>query len=116
MIDLTGQKFGRLFVQEFAGRDKRSNSYWNCLCACGNTARVRGGDLKTGNTQSCGCVHKDRVIEAHTTNGQAKRGLKTLVYKVWIDMIQRCHNKSSAAYKYYGGRGIKVCERWRVCW
>jgi hypothetical protein len=68
MIDLTGQKFGRLNVQSFAGAQKK-HFYWNCVCDCGNTKRVGGGNLKSGHTKSCGCV-RDELITRVNSNKQ----------------------------------------------
>ena len=54
IIDLTGQKFGRLTVKYKAGKDSRGESIWHCVCECGNTKEVMGNMLKQGNTSSCG--------------------------------------------------------------
>ena len=112
MENLVEQKFGRLTVQEFAGMSKNRHSRWNCLCDCGNTARVERDHLKSGNTQSCGCYNKEQVSKAKTIHGQNKNGLITKEYKCWQDMKDRCYNPNDEQYKDYGGRGIKVCERW----
>ena len=61
-IDLVGQKFGRLTVQEDVGR-RSGGVLWRCLCECGNPVDVRGNDLRYGNTQSCGCYNKKRTSE-----------------------------------------------------
>lgn len=58
-VDLTGEKFGRLTVQEWAGNGK-----WKCLCECGNTILVQTDNLKSGNTKSCGCYQKERASKA----------------------------------------------------
>ena len=111
MFDLTGQKFGRLTVQEFAGR-KGSNYYWNCTCDCGNNTKTQGGALRNGSAKSCGCYNKEQSSKAHTVHGQAKDGVKTKEYSCWQRMKDRCYNINDKSYKNYGGRGIQVCERW----
>jgi len=107
--DLVGQRFGKLVVSEFIGKcgRKRKHFMWDCICDCGNTTKVFGGNLKSGHTVSCGCS-KGRPI----THGQNMVGLRTLVYICWCTMMQRCYNPNSTGYKYWGGRGIRVCERW----
>lgn len=104
MINLIGQRFSRLLVQKFAGRDKKGNSYWDCICDCGNITKVRMGCLKRGTTKSCGCLHK----EQKTTHGQTN----SVEFTIWQGILARCYNEKSPAYKWYGERGIKVCERW----
>jgi hypothetical protein len=111
-IDLTGQKFNRLTVQELAGKNKHHQIMWNCLCDCGSIKKVCAGDLKSGNTQSCGCYGKEQVRKRFTTHGQTKSRVRTRAFKCWGDMLQRCNNSNNKNYKNYGGRGIKVCLRW----
>lgn len=108
MKDLVGQRFGRLVVQEFVGRDSQKKLTWSCLCDCGTIKIVRGSSLKDGNTKSCGCLRKELI----TIHDQANKGAKTKEYSAWISMIQRCNNPKNPDYVHYGGRGIKVCDRW----
>lgn len=106
--ELTGQKFGRLTVLEKAGINKNRVILWKCVCACGKIKIVRSVSLRNGHTKSCGCLQKDIIRKIRTTHGMQK----TLIYKIWAAMLQRCNNPKDKAYKDYGGRGIKVCERW----
>lgn len=112
MIYLIRQKFGRLNVQEFAGKDIRGRTYWKCLCDCGNIKRVQGSHLTSGRTQSCGCFKKEQSIKRRTTHGQSIRGSVTREYSTWMGMKNRCYNIKDKYYRLYGGRGIKVCSRW----
>lgn len=105
--DIEGLRFGRLTVLGFAGRIKK-NSMWVCRCDCGTVIRTSLGNL-SGHTSSCGCLRHDVLQELRTTHGLT---YKHPLYNVWNLMRQRCNNPRRAAYADYGGRGIKVCERW----
>ena len=107
-IDLTGQKFERLTVLEYAGKNKNRNYYWKCQCECGNIIVVQYGNIKKGTTKSCGCLQKEKARELLTTHGMGH----TRFYKTWANMKTRCLNKKTKDYKHYGDRGIIVCEEW----
>ena len=106
-----GQKFGRLTITEYlgirigGGKTKAKTPIMLCRCDCGATKEVRYFNLQSGNTVSCGCAHKDAV----TTHGLTK----TFEYGIWEGIVQRCTNPNSKYYEYYGGRGIRICEKWR---
>lgn len=111
LIDLTGEKFGRLTVLNKYGHSGKETT-WLCKCECGNIGAVVGRDLRTGNTKSCGCLQKDRAREANIKHGGAERGDKEILYKRWESMKKRCNQPNCKSYKDYGGRGIKVCKEW----
>lgn len=98
--DLTGVVFGKLVAKKIVSRTKWRNVIWLCECECGHTAEVSAGNLRKGKTTSCGCKL--------TTHGMTQ----TAEFRVWSGMKARCNNPRNASYKDYGGRGIKVCERW----
>jgi hypothetical protein len=106
--DLTGQKFGRLVVLEKTEKNKAGMWYWLCRCDCGNTCIIRGAYLKSGSTQSCGCYQKERTSETNKTHLLSK----TPEYQTYNGMRRRCYSSKVKQYKDYGGRGIKVCDRW----
>ena len=106
--DLTGKRFGRLIVVEFNGHNKYRQPRWLCKCDCGNTTVVTGSDLRSGATLSCGCYRKDRIMEAKVTHGMSYSN----VYPEYNNMKRRCYNENAHNYKHYGGRGIKICDRW----
>lgn len=110
-VDLTGEKFNRLTVISFYGRIKK-HKYWNCECECGTLTRVEGGGLKSGNTKSCGCLNKEVTLARCTIHGQYLGGKVTREIRCWQHIKDRCYNPNNNAYKNYGGRGIKICERW----
>lgn len=113
MIDLVGNKYGRLTVIEFVEL-KNHKTYWKCICDCGLTVIVTGNNLRSGNTKSCGCLHRESVASVGTANAKhnESHNHKTRLYGIWAGMRQRCNNPNKDAYKYYGGKGVKVCEEW----
>lgn len=112
--DLRGLRFGRLFVADFSHKGGNGNSkyFYTCVCDCGNTC-VKSSHYLLGKInphKSCGCWHKELSIATSTTHGHGNKKDKT--YKCWVEMKLRCTNPNNRAYKHYGGRGIKVCDRW----
>ena len=77
-------------------------------CSCGEEFKARLSDVKRGSTKSCGCYQRQRTVETSTTHGLKKHPL----YRVWTEMKRRCYDKKRMCYKYYGGRGITVCDGW----
>lgn len=107
--DLTGQHFGRLTVIERAEKnDIHGNARWICRCTCGAEVIVNGTSLIRGHTQSCGCLHREITSKLLTKHGMRNFPL----YKIWKGMTNRCNNPNNSSYPRYGGREIKVCERW----
>lgn len=111
--DLTGQRFGRLTVisraENYVSPQGIKLARWNCLCDCGNQKIAVGAELRKGNIRSCGCFQKEVAKNRLTKHGLTS----TRLYGVWQDMRQGCLNPNSKAYKYYGGRGITVCDEWK---
>ena len=105
--DITGQKFNKLTVIEYAGRrESNRNSRWLCLCECGNTVTVDGSTLRLLRQKSCGCARKKRFMpKIHGLCASSE-------YSSWKGMHTRCYNKTNHKYPIYGGRGITVCPEW----
>lgn len=109
-----GDRYGRLTIISEA--EKRGNyRYFLCKCDCGNTKVIAMGALRKGVTKSCGCL----MNEVKRSPKQCKWGenhpyVSTRLYKIWIGMKKRCLNSNDHAYKWYGGRGIKVCKEWEA--
>ena len=106
--DLTGLQFERLEVQARAANGKGGHPQWLCKCDCGNEVIVNGQSLRKGRTKSCGCLNQENRIAKATKHGMAKRP----GYHSWANMKDRCFNENNIGYRYYGGRGITVCESW----
>ena len=105
--NLTGRNFGRLTVLQRA-ESVNKRTLWVCKCECGKEIIAESYNLKTGHTQSCGCLQREATSKANTTHGQRT----TRLYRIWNCMKTRCYRKSYHAYKHYGGRGIRVCDEW----
>lgn len=108
-IDLTGKTFGRLTVVERAENDKWNKTQWKCKCSCGNINIVLGHSLRCGDTKSCGCLRTEILAKGNFVHGM----VYSPEYNTWEKMIQRCRNPNNQAFKYYGGRGIEVCQEWK---
>lgn len=105
-----GSKYGRLTIVE----DIKINGQWYyiCQCKCGNRKTIATSSLISGLTTSCGCYQKEIVSKTNKTHGMSR--LNKRIYTAWKNMNRRCYQKNNRDYKYYGGRGIKVCTSWKV--
>lgn len=101
--DITGIRYGRLTAVEYAGDRK-----WKCVCDCGNTTNVVTSSLLRGASTSCGCFRSELTVQRNTKHGMAD----TPMHYRWKNIMQRCYNPNNPGYADYGGRGIKVCDRW----
>jgi hypothetical protein len=111
--NLTGEIFGRLtVVARNPQSTKAGKARWDCVCECGNTCTVIGAGLIIGDTQSCGCIHKEQLVERSYKHGSAARNNKTPEYRSWCAMLSRCTNPNFHKYQAYGGVGVTVCDRW----
>lgn len=104
-----GMTFGRLTLLEKVGSNRWGHALWKARCSCGTEIVAPAKDIGGGNTNSCGCYHRDQASQASRTHG--KTG--TTEHRIWKGMLSRCHNPNDTGYAKYGGRGITVCQRWR---
>ena len=106
VIELTGQRFGRLLVVSRAP-NRGGKTRWYCKCDCGEMTIVNSRDLRMGATKSCGCLNR----EVHKKYPEGKRN--TRLYGIWKGMNRRCASPREKSYRNYGGRGITVCDSWK---
>ena len=112
IIDVAGKTFGRLTVVGRAVKDIHDEDgrlKWLCLCECGKEIRTRSSHLIMGRTKSCGCLKIETITSLRKTHGESD---KTSENKAWQAMRYRCLNKEHDRYRYYGGKGIGICQRW----
>ena len=110
----SGARFGRLVCQRVVPHNGVNQI--QCICDCGRTTIQTKYSLERGKVVSCGCHNAEMRKKSgkNLRHGHSARKTTTTTYHVWVGMLQRCNNPLSTAYPGYGGRGIKVCERWRT--
>lgn len=107
--DLTGHRFGKLIALHFVRhktKGSHNQSKWLCRCDCGVEKAIFRGSLISEASTSCGC-------NVRTVNGDASRNNKAPEYEAWVGMKKRCESRKAKSWPNYGGRGIKVCDRWK---
>lgn len=112
-----GEVYGRLTVLDSQVYIQRrcgiSVLKLQCQCTCGNKTLVLPGALVSGNTKSCGCLHREVASKMFTKHGESNNGAcYSPEYEAWCHMISRCTNENNKDFHHYGGRGIIVCPKW----
>jgi hypothetical protein len=108
----SGDRFGRLMLTGKCYVKKGYVKVVETICDCGNGLWVDLVSLKRDKTHSCGCIRIEEFVQRNTTHGMTIGNAHPL-YKIWQNIISRCENKTTPSYKYYGGRGVKICDEWR---
>ena len=103
---LTGEKFGMLTAIRYSRTGYNWAKYWDFICECGTEKEILVSNVKKGKTKSCGCLAKK--TKSRLTHGMRR----TPEYGCFTGMKSRCYNPKVKTYPYYGGRGIKICDRW----
>ena len=93
------------YIKDSQKRTKHGHRQWVCQCDCGSVHVTKAQSVISGATKSCGCLRGEKET------GLSVRNLRE--YRIWIDMKTRCFNQNSRAFKYYGARGITVCDSWK---
>lgn len=110
LADMQGKRFGGLMAIASTGRRNQANNLiWSFLCDCGRTCEIDGYAVRSGKRRNCQLCGRARAKVSSVTHGMSE----TPEFRTWTDIQTRCHNENSTSYPNYGGRGIKVCGRWR---
>lgn len=107
-IDHTGERHGKLVVLSYAGRTAGRKQLVLCKCDCGKEKVMIYENIKYGKSTSCGCFHNEMVGALNRLHGKRH----TRLYRIWLNMKNRCNNINSKCYDNYMGRGIRVCDEW----
>jgi hypothetical protein len=110
--DITGHRFGFWLVVHYAGK-RGKEPVWYCHCDCGASSVVFGTALKSGLSQSCGCLSRAMHSISNRTHGHSLNYKHSATYKTWLNARERCYREKNKSFPDYGGRGIKVCDRWK---
>jgi hypothetical protein len=104
--ELIGEAHGRLTITSYFRCQKSKRVMLNCLCECGQTKSIDARNLKR--TRSCGCLRTENLRQPKTHGFSNSK-----LYMVWANIKTRCYNPNATAFEHYGGRGIKMCDRWK---
>lgn len=115
LIDVTGQRFGRLVaVKRVQTPNRSTKAHWLCICDCGGQTVTSGQNLRRGQTTSCGCAigaaNRARLTTHGSSTGRDRQGHE--LYQTWVNMRRRCLSPSNHAFPRYGGRGISIAPEW----
>jgi hypothetical protein len=86
--------------------------FYRCRCKCGTIKDINANNVRSGYVRSCGCLASELSSKRRTTHGYSRSKEHKAVYDAWLNMIFRCTKPGHKHYKYYGGRGILVCQAW----
>lgn len=115
LIDLTGQRFGRLLVIAKGATDSRGEARWECHCDCGGSKTTRGSTLRRGEATSCGCFQREETSRRGCpTRAHGHSFPRSPTYRTWRAMLDRCESPGTNGFDHYGAMGITVCARWHA--
>ena len=114
--NILGNTYGRLTVIDFP-ISRKGQREWLCECSCDKHTQLRVSycGLRRGNSQSCGCIRGEKLANWNKENRpyNPNRDSNSRLYNIWQGIKGRCSNPNLYAYKYYGGKGVKICDEWR---
>lgn len=101
---IIGQRYGKLSVISYDGKNNHGLDVVTVRCDCGNEKQVLAVHVTHGSTKACGCLK--------LKHGHARKGIESRTFRSWQHVLSRCTNPNNTHYNDYGGRGIRVCDRW----
>ena len=114
---MVGKKYGRLTILRYVGAKMTTGGhfmfYVEASCECGSVHYYNVAPIRIGTSSACGCLQAELTRKRATIHGNKSNKKSTRAYRAWRACIDRCCYPSHIGYRRYGGRGIKVCDRWR---
>ncbi len=112
-IDMIGRRFGKRVVIASAPTPSwHTKAFWRVRCVCGREDTVLGQALRDGKANQCETCRAQELGERSTTHGHSRVGKISPTFQSWTAMKTRCLNPAYHHWMLYGGRGIKICDRW----
>jgi hypothetical protein len=111
-VDMTGRIIGLWTVLRRVSAEGVCPVLWTCRCECGIERDVLARSLRNGQSKSCGCERKRKTATRSFKHGH-RTNMSNRTYSSWMNMCRRCADPKNNRYRYYGGRGISVCARWK---
>lgn len=109
-LNLLNKKINRLFILEEVGKNQKGEILYKCICDCGNYTIASGSNINRNKIKSCGCLQVE-IAKQKKKSKYKYHDLKS-EYNTWTTMKRRCYNENDLAYKYYGGKGITIYDKW----
>lgn len=111
-IDMTGLRYGRLVGVAFSHTSRSGRAQWLFSCDCGSEHVADGGNVRSGGTASCGCLHREVCAARLTVHGRRAAKRHDPTYRAWQEINTYCSNPASPRYRDFGGAGLRVCAAW----
>lgn len=111
-IDMTGLRYGRLVGVAFSHTSRSGRAQWLFSCDCGSEHLADGGNVRSGGTASCGCLHREVCAARLTVHGRRAAKRHDSTYRAWQEINTYCGNSASPRYRDFGGAGLRVCAAW----
>ena len=111
VINEEGKRYGKLTVIKRNGSSKDGKAMWLCKCDCGGYVTTIGKSLRNGDCTSCGC-HRREVLKKRGKANLKHGDTNNRLYNIWRGIKKRCRLETNCSYKWYGAKGIDVCDDW----
>lgn len=112
-MNIIGNKYNRWTILELSHVDRYYRKYYKAMCDCGTIGVHRSDNYTSGKSKSCRCLKIELAKMRKPHNKTHGESHKSAEWNTWVSIKQRCYNPKKGNYRYYGGRGIKMCEEWK---
>lgn len=115
-VILHGTRYGKLEaiarVDNRREESGRTRIFWKFKCDCGTEKEINAESVRRGLVKSCGCMKPEWCGNAVRTHGHREDRARSTELSTYDGMRKRCYDETCRGYKWYGARGIQVCDRW----